>query len=127
MNRSSALLAPAQTRAAPANPARKMRRQTEVNITSLAGVSAPFCDSRATLGLGRRLGGGEGSADVVDQLLDQLAIVALAHDANDRLRAGGADDQPPALTEPPLRVLDHMHDAFARGYRLGAVRNAHVL
>src|SRR3954451_13939709 len=125
MNRSSALLAPAQTRAAPRNAARKMRRQTEVNITSLAGVSAPFCDSRATLGLGRL--GGEGSADVVNQLLDQLAIVALAHDANDRLRAGGADDQPPALTEPPLRVLDHMHDAFARGYRLGAVRNAHVL
>ena len=34
--------------------------------------------------------------------LDEIAVVALAHDADDRLGAGRADDQPAALPRPAL-------------------------
>ena len=58
-------------------------------------------------------------------LLDEELVLALAHHADHRLGAGGADDQPPLPVEPLHRVLD-------RGLHLGvlerlAVAIAHVL
>src|SRR5262249_22458740 len=44
--------------------------------------------------------------DAVDDLLDQHLVVALAHDADHRLGARRAHDQPAMAVEPSLGVLD---------------------
>ena len=63
--------------------------------------------------------------DVIDHFLDQDAVVALAHHADHRLGAGGADQQAAVAVEPFLAVDD-------RGLHLGVVERlaaavAHVL
>src|SRR5882757_10336889 len=67
----------------------------------------------------------ERADDVVDDILDQDAVVALAHHANHGLGAGGADQQAAVAVEPLLAVGD-------RGLDLGVVERlaaavAHVL
>src|SRR5207247_1022513 len=44
--------------------------------------------------------------DAVDDLLDQPAVVALAHDADDRLGSRGADDQTAVAVEALFAMLD---------------------
>src|SRR5215475_2112426 len=57
---------------------------------------------------GKRSGGSlaERRDNMVDYFLDQDAIVALAHHANDRLGAGGADQKAAMAVEPFLAVAD---------------------
>src|ERR1700736_726542 len=55
--------------------------------------------------LGRR-GVTERVADLIDDLLDQDAVVALAHHPDHRLGAGGADQQAAVAVEAPFAVDD---------------------
>src|SRR5262249_13144548 len=50
--------------------------------------------------LGKRLN------DAVDQFLHQELVVALAHDADDRLGAGRTDDEAAVAVEARFRLLD---------------------
>ena len=42
----------------------------------------------------------QGVDHAIDHVFDQRAVVAFRHDADDRLGAGGADDQAAATVEP---------------------------
>src|SRR5438477_5451168 len=48
--------------------------------------------------------------DVVDDGLDQLRIVAFGHDADERLGAGGPDDEAAGLAETVARLFDRRLD-----------------
>src|SRR5262245_10663526 len=49
---------------------------------------------------------GERLDDAVDQFLHQELVVALAHDADDRLGAGRTNDEPAVTVEARFRLLD---------------------
>src|SRR5665811_996050 len=64
---------------------------------------------KALAGSGRR-GVAERGDDVIDHFLNQDTVVALAHHANHRLGAGGADQQPAMAVEPFFAGVDRRFD-----------------
>ena len=96
-------------------PGRSERAPRRAHIGALLNLDSPACfpllkPRRFSPQLVRRLGRGLGTqrgADVVDELLDEFAIIPLAHDADDGLGAGGADDQPPLCRAGALRFRSH--------------------
>src|SRR6185369_8616733 len=71
-------------------------------------------------------GGLNGLADIVDQALDELGVVALGHHTDQRLRARLADDE----AAPPFQLGFRGSDAFpdaVRFERFCAAVEAHVL
>ena len=65
---------------------------------------APLCEKapESRRRLGHRV------ADVGDQRIDQVAVVRLGHDADHRLGAGGAHDDPAVIAEPRGRGGDRL-------------------
>jgi hypothetical protein len=53
----------------------------------------------------------ERSHKLVDNALDEVAVVTLGHDANDRLGSRGSNDKTSAAAEAAGRVVDHPLDA----------------
>src|SRR5436305_13599897 len=72
----------------------------------------------------RRGGVAERGDDVIDHFLDQDAVVALAHHANHRFGAGGADQQPVMTVEPLLAIVNRRLDLG--GFERLAAAVAHV-
>src|SRR5258707_12570221 len=68
---------------------------------------------------------GERIDDTVDDLLDQHLVLAFAHDADHRLGARRAHDQPTMTVEAGLRILDGA--AHPRVLERLAARVAYVL
>src|SRR6202011_3375496 len=50
---------------------------------------------------------GDRGTDLIDDGGDKRLILALGHDADQRLGAGFADEQPAGLAEPSFRRRDH--------------------
>src|SRR3954471_16580981 len=83
-------------------------------------VGAPW-ERASSLGCGSR----QGVDDVVDHLRDEVPIVALAHDPNHRLGAGGANHETSLSAETLTRRCDGRHDGIFLQRLAGEV--AHVL
>src|SRR4051794_30394186 len=73
-----------------------------------------------------RSGGLHSLANIVDEALDQLRIVAFGHDPDKRLGAGFANDEPPAPLELGFGGGDALPDAVGLE-RLGTAVEAHIL
>src|SRR3954470_4292205 len=67
----------------------------------------------------------ESADDIVDHFLDQDAVIALAHHADDRLGAGGADQGAAVAVEAFLAGIDRRFDVGVVERLAAAV--AHVL
>src|SRR5512132_2386589 len=57
-------------------------------------------------------GGTNDAADVVDDRADQQLVLALGHHPDHRLGPGLADQQPTAVPQPPMAIVDGLLHAF---------------